>query len=256
VSRFKRILAIRVSASPSPTIRGNLEPAPRTCEGPSSAARLLSERGSEFAGLPELRGKRGIDQWQSLALLAPLARDGSNPWEGASDFDEIEALVEEPLPGLAFYPLLAEAQRAKTFESWSKSLAAANDRICRAEERVRRETAQYEQQKSQSMISVGATLLGAFFGRKVASASNVGRATTAARGMSRAAREKNDVGSAEEALRAARDELMALEQVFQKDAAELGSLPEPEALGLLDVPVKPRKADTVVERVALVWVPG
>jgi hypothetical protein len=106
------------------------------------------------------------------------------------------------------------------------------------------------------MISVGATLLGALFGRKVASASNVGRATTAARGMSRAAREKDDVGSAEEALRAARDELIALEQAFQKDAAELGSLPEPEALGLLDVPVKPRKADTVVERVALVWVPA
>ena len=29
-----------------------------------------------------------------------------------------------------------------------------------------------------------------------------------------------------------------------------------EALGLLEVPVKPRKADTVVERVALVWIPG
>ena len=40
-------------------------------------------------------------------------------------------------------------------------VASANDRIRRAEERVRRETAQYEEQRSQSMISVGATLLGA-----------------------------------------------------------------------------------------------
>ena len=243
--------------------------------------------------------KRGVDVWQSLAVLAPLAKDGGNPWETASDFDELESFAGEPLSGATFDPLPAEAQRAKTFDSWSRSfalhlygtralvlvacpalklvskpgeprdrelerlkskyaprVASANDRIRRAEERVRRETAQYEQQKSQSMISVGATLLGALFGRKLASTSNVGRATTAARGMSRAAREKEDIGSAADALRAAKDELIALELAFQEDAEELGALPEPEALGLLDVPVKPRKADTVVERVALVWVPG
>ncbi len=258
--------------------------------------------------------KRGVDAWQSLALLAPLTRAGGNPWEAASDFDELDALVHAPQEGAAFDLLPAEAQRAKTFESWSKSLAlylygarelallacptlklvsrpaepradflarvrlaareardrelvkleakyaprvaSANDKIRRAEERRRRESAQYEQQKSQSMISVGATLLGALFGRKVASASTVGRATTAARGLSRAAREKEDIASADDALRAAKEELIALELAFQKDAEELGSLPEPEALGLLEVAVKPRKADTLVERVALVWVPG
>ena len=258
--------------------------------------------------------KRGVDVWQSLALLAPLTRDGGNPWEGASDFDELDSLAREPVGAAGFDPLPAEAQRAKTFDSWSRSLAlhlygaralvlvacpalklvskpaearadflarvrlaaregrdrelerlrarsapkvaAANDRIRRAEERVRRETAQYEQQKSQSMISVGATLLGALFGRKVASAASVGRATTAARGMSRAAREKDDVQSAADALRDAKEELIALELAFQRDAEELGALPEPEAFGLLDVPVKPRKADTVVERVVLVWVPA
>jgi len=147
----------------------------------------------------------------------------------------------------------SELEKLRT--KYAPRVAAGNDRIRRAQERVRRETAQYEQQKSQSMISVGATLLGAFFGRKLASASNVGRATTAARGMSRAAREKDDIGSADDALRAAKDELITLELAFQNDAAELGTLPEPEALGLLAVPVKPRKADTVVERVALVWVP-
>jgi len=261
--------------------------------------------------------KRGVDVWQSLALLAPLARADGNPWEAASDFDELDQLLGSPsgdAGDLAFDPLPAEAQRAKTFDSYAKALAlhlygtrtltlvacaslklvskhdeprpdflarvrqaarevrdhdveklkakyapkvaAANDRIRRAEERVRRETAQYDQQKSQSMISVGASLLGALFGKKLASSANVGRATTAARGMSRAAREKDDVASADDALRAAKDELIQLELAFQHDAEELGTVPEPEALGLIDVPIKPRKSDTVVERVALVWVPG
>jgi hypothetical protein len=258
--------------------------------------------------------KRGVDTWQSLAVLAPLARDGGNPWEAASDFDELDAFAREPASGAGFDPLPPEAQRAKTYDSWARSLAlhlygtrslallacpalklvsragepradflarvrlaareqrdralgklktkyapkvaSANDAIRRAEERVRRESSQYEQQKSQSMISVGATLLGALFGRKTASAANVGRAATAARGFSRAAREKDDIESADQALRAAKEELIQLEFAFQKDAEQLGTLPEPEALGLLDVTIQPRKADTVVERVALVWVPG
>ena len=261
--------------------------------------------------------KRGIDLWQSLALLAPLTRADGSVWEGANDFDELDELRDEPPVGsevLGFDPLPAEARRAKTFESYGKALAlhlyatrvlvlvacpslkllskpgeprpdflarvrqaareardrdveklkvkyapkvaAANDKIRRAEERVRRETAQYEQQKSQSMISVGASLLGALFGRKLASSANVGRATTAARGISRATREKGDVESAADVLRAAQDGLMELERAFRSETEELGAVPEPEALGLLDVSIKPRKSDTLVERVALVWVPA
>jgi hypothetical protein len=273
------------------------------------SATLLGEARVHFVD-----AKKGVDVWQSLALLAPLTRETNHPWEASSDFDEADALVEVPLVGCAFDALPAEALRARTFESWAKSLAqhiyatralvllacpslklvskphepradflarvrlaareardreveklkaryapkvaAASDRIRRAEERLRRETSQYEQQKSQSLISVGATLLGALFGRKAASASSVGRATTAARGMSRAAREKEDLASASEALREAQAGLLALEHALQEEVAELGSVPEPEALGLLDVPVKPRKADTLVERVTLVWVPS
>lgn len=316
-----------VSATPTPAA-STPEPAPSTSARPPAPAGvpeffLPPVRAGVARYAPALLGearvhfvdaKRGVDAWQSLALLAPLTPDGGNPWEAASDFDDLDALAREPQEGASFDPLPAEAQRARTFDSWSKSLAlylygareltllacpslklvsrpgeprsdflarvrlaaregrdrelvkleakyaprvaSANDKIRRAEERQRRETSQYEQQKSQSMISVGASLLGALFGRKLASAANVGRATTAARGLSRAAREKEDLASAADALRAAKEELIALELAFQEDAEELGGLPEPAALGLLDVAVKPRKADTVVERVALVWVPG
>jgi hypothetical protein len=258
--------------------------------------------------------KRGVDTWQSLALLAPLARTGGNPWESASDFDEAEALSAAPAAEARFGELPPEAQRAKTYESWAKSLAqhlygtreltlascpalklvqkpdepralflarlrqaareardrevellrarhapklaTLTDKRRRAEERLRKETAQYEQQKSQSAISIGATLLGALFGRKLASASNVGKATTAARGLSRASKEKDDIASAEQDKARAEVELAALEATLQKELDELGTLPEPEALGLVDIPVKPRKSDTLVERLALVWVPA
>ena len=119
---------------------------------------------------------------------------------------------------------------------------------------MRRETSQYDQQKSQSMISIGSTLLGALFGRKLASSASVGRATTAARGVSRAAREREDIASAEAELARAKDELLALEARFQSEAAELGAVPAPEALGITELALKPKKSDIAVESVALVWV--
>ncbi len=283
---------------------------------------LASDAGDPVAYSPALFGqarvhfvdaKKGVDVWQSVSVLAPVRADGGNPWEKAGDLELQDRLAGEPAPGATFAPLPVEAQRAKTFDSWSRSLAqhlyatrtltllscpalkllsradeprgnflvrvrqvareerdraveklkskyqprvaAVQDRIRRSEERVRRETAQYEASRSQSMISLGASLLGALFGRKLASSANVGRAATAARGVSRAAQQKDDIGGAEEALRAARRELVELELAFQREVDELGNPPEPEAMGLLEVPIKPRKSDTAVERVALVWVP-
>ena len=70
------------------------------------------------------------------------------------------------------------------------------DRIRRAEERVAREQSQFQQQSVQTAISMGATVLGALFGRKLASAGTIGRATTAARGAGRAMREHEDVATA------------------------------------------------------------
>ena len=55
-----------------------------------------------------------------------------------------------------------------------------------------RESEQVSQQRLQTAISMGATLVGALFGRKSMSAS-IGRATTTARGVGRTMREREDV---------------------------------------------------------------
>ena len=47
-------------------------------------------------------------------------------------------------------------------------------------------------------VSLGATIFGALLGRKAISASSLGRATTAARGMSRIGKESQDVTRATE----------------------------------------------------------
>jgi len=102
---------------------------------------------------------------------------------------------------------------------------------------------------------VGATILGAFFGRKIASAGSVGRATTAMRGMGRAARERQDIGRAIENVDDLRRDLAAMEAELQQELEKIQQDADPSRLQLEEVPVRPRKSDITVGRVALVWTP-
>jgi hypothetical protein len=106
----------------------------------------------------------------------------------------------------------------------------------------------------QTAISVGATVLGALFGRKMASVGNVGRATTAMRGASRIGREKEDVERASENLEALREQESVLNREFEEQTAEIQSSFDPASLELEAVEVRPRKTDIAAD-VGLVWLP-
>ena len=147
-----------------------------------------------------------------------------------------------------------DAERARLELKFLPQLRAVEERRRRAEERVQRERAQVSQAGRDVMISVGATVLGALFGRRLASAGTVGRATTAARRASRAAQEREDVGRAEDALTAADADLRALTAALEGELTRLpGAADEVEVEPL---EVRPRKADLAVSHLALAWVAG
>ena len=148
-----------------------------------------------------------------------------------------------------------DQQAAKLRERYAPKLAALQERLRQAEARVGREQAQLGQQTLQTAISVGATVLGAFLGRKTVSASTLGRATTAARGVGRAGREVQDIAQAKESVASVRQQLAALESEFQAETASLQTGADASQPAIEKVPVRPKKADIAVSRVALVWTP-
>ncbi len=138
---------------------------------------------------------------------------------------------------------------------YAPKLERLRDRIARAEDRVSRESEQYQERKMQTAISIGATVIGALFGRKLASTRSVGRATTAMRGASRTMKERGDIGRARALVEEYRVKLAELEDALRSDLetiedAALDHQPEIESFR-----VNARKADTVIERLHLVWVP-
>jgi len=107
----------------------------------------------------------------------------------------------------------------------------------------------------QTAISVGATILGAFFGRKAISAGSIGRATTAARSASRAGRESADVQRAEESEEQLSQRLADLNHEMEAAATALQGALDPQSLALRPISVAPRKSDIVTGRVELLWTP-
>ncbi len=143
----------------------------------------------------------------------------------------------------------------KLRKRYTPKLARIEERIRKAETRVEREESQYKQQKVQTAISFGATLLGAFFGRKVARTGSIGRATTAMRGIGRAAREKEDVSRALEEVEVYRQQLAQLEEEFQETTTRLQDAFDTDGLELEEVQIRPRKADISVGIFGLAWTP-
>jgi hypothetical protein len=143
-----------------------------------------------------------------------------------------------------------EALRRK----YASRLGTLEDRARRAAQRVERERSQASSQTLSSALSVGGSLLGALFGggrRR----STVRQASTAARSVGRASKERADVEHAEADERALREQITTLEAELAAEVAGLESGLDPQAIRIERVPVKPRKADLAVDDLALAWRP-
>jgi hypothetical protein len=137
---------------------------------------------------------------------------------------------------------------------YAAKLATLEDRERRATQKVEREKAQASDKTISSALSVGGSLLGALFGggRR---GSAISKASTAARSVSRAGKERADVAHAEADAQAVRREIEALNAELDAEVARLESEFDPAAITVERAAVKPRKADIAVEDMALVWVP-
>lgn len=140
-------------------------------------------------------------------------------------------------------------------QKYGTRINALQEKVRKAQQAVEREAAQASQARVQTALSFGATLLGAFTGRKLASASNLGKATTALRGVGRSAQQQSDVGRAKETVEAYKKQLEELNAQFEADCAALESKIDPLTETLETLVIKPKKADISVQLVSLVWAP-
>jgi hypothetical protein len=203
-------------------------------------------RADSYAGWGKSLAAHLYETARTELLVCDSPQQVSKPAESEGDFRARLAL------------LLREARDTrveKLRDSYAPKLAALQDRLARAQARMERERAQLSQQKLQTAVSIGATILGAFLGRKAVSASSMGRAATAMRTAGRIGSQQQDVEHADESAAAVEQKIAALTQQCEAEIAALGVALDPAAVALRKVSVGPRKSDTAIGEVALAWVP-
>jgi hypothetical protein len=216
-------------------------------------------RGARFNDLPDAASKaRNYTGWsrdfvtwlygsQKLDLLrSPSTGKLSNPGEAERDFRiRLQQAAREERDQVA----------AALRQKYSVKVATLQEKVRKAQQAVDRETAQAKQSGMQTAISVGATLLGAFTGRKIGSAGNLGRAATAVRSTSRTMGQKTDIDRAKETLETYQKQLADLNEQFKAESDTLISKIDPSTEALDNVVIRPKKTDITVQLVSLVWVP-
>jgi hypothetical protein len=263
-----------------------------------------------------VNAKAKLDNWQDVAVLAPVEGDGSGEvWESGNKLDGgAPDLDDSPLEGAEFSALGKELTKPKNYSGWSNDLkgfvfrtetltqyeckdekmtsnadeseadfrvrvahqlreqrdasvddinkkyapkmVALDERLRKALARVDKEKAESQQHTLQTILAVGGSILGAVFGGgKKMNATSISKASTAMRSAGRMMTQKGDVEAAEEsteAVQALKDKLAA---DMKKEIDDLDASIRPDALTVTKNETTPRKADTSISRVVLVWCP-
>ena len=122
-------------------------------------------------------------------------------------------------------------------------------------QKVEKERLQSKNQTMQVAVTVGTSILGAIFGRKLTSASNIGHIATGVRAASRMGTEKQDVTLAEESVEAIQARYDALNEQFENEATSLLDGAVAENLKLEEASIAPKKTDVTINSFVLCWTP-
>jgi len=136
-------------------------------------------------------------------------------------------------------------------EKYSQKYAKIDDRLRRAQMDVQEHEAQIKDQKYQTAISIGTTLLGGFLGRKT-----LGGVSKTSRDMSRSMKKKRESEYARENLQSLQQEKQRLESQFQAEVNMLDAKINPITENLESIMITPSKTNILVRFVALVWKPN
>lgn len=206
----------------------------------------------------------------SLADARSYARWGKEFADWLYRTQKLE-LYRSPSLGLVSAPGESEGEfRARLAQTWrerrDEQIAALQARYAprmeklkarleRAAEAAAKKEAALSQQRVNTAVSFGSTLMGALFGRKALSVSNVQRAGSTWKSASRVREEERQVERAQEKLADLQEEGHSLEAQFQAEVQALQERVDPVREPLETVELRPRRTDVAVRLLGLGWAP-
>jgi hypothetical protein len=136
------------------------------------------------------------------------------------------------------------------FEKEEKRLEAKRATL---EDKLQKEKSDLTSKATDTIITIGASLIGAFFGKSLMSATNISKAATSVKKVSQLSKEKGDVSLVEEDILALNEEIETLQTDLQNEIAKLHESDKVENLSVEEIPIKPKRTDIVKTKISLLW---
>jgi hypothetical protein len=211
------------------------------------------DEGVAFAECPPAASRpKSYDEWEKLLsrwlrgeqpitlLESPTFKVASRPGESERDFRiRLQQLAHERRDEAV------DALRKR----YAARLATLEERLRRADQEVAKQAQEASAQKLSSVVAIGESLLGSFFGRKRSTI------TTAVRGFGRMQDETGDVARAQQSADAIRTQLNDMQAELQREIDGLSASFDGQAERLESVAIAPKSSDIVIHFVGLAWVP-
>lgn len=139
-------------------------------------------------------------------------------------------------------------------QDFAKKIELYEKRVQRATDKVNLEQKQYDDQKWGAALSLGATVLGAFLGKKTLSQTNISKAATTLKKATKATQERGDIGGAQTKLEDEAQMLQDLKDKYEEELINIESLWDSKNIKLESVVLKPKKTDINIKSIQPAWI--
>ena len=141
-------------------------------------------------------------------------------------------------------------------QDYAPKQASLDERLRRAQQAQQKEQEQATGQTLSTVLSVGTSLLGAFLGRKMLTATEMGRVGSAVKSGLKTVKERGDVARAGETIEVIAEQKTQLEADFKTDTETLQAKFDVAKEEFTTVSIAPKRTNIAVRLFALGWAPG
>lgn len=148
---------------------------------------------------------------------------------------------------------ILEAETAKLTEKFEKEKAKLEDKLNKALIKLEKEQKEVKSKGLEAAISVGASIIGAIFGKNLLSRSNLGKVASSAKSANKILKERNDVKFSEQSVAEISADIEALMAKFEEQAQELKDKNDVKNIIINEIEISPKSSDVYDEKVVIVW---
>lgn len=120
-------------------------------------------------------------------------------------------------------------------------------------EKLQKEELQATSTTTDTIISIGTSLLGAFFGNSVINKTNIGKVATSAKGASKILKERNDVKQVENEILELQQQKEALKTLLENEIEKINLANQSSNFPIEEIFIKPKRNDIYNTKLALLW---